>query len=356
MKALPAAVPAAEPDPLMRVANLQVSYALGGSQRMRAVDGVSFEIARGETLALVGESGCGKSSVARALMQLAPASGGEIQLEGQSLAALSHSQLTQMRRRFQMIFQDPISSLNPRRRVRDILSMPLKVNGLFDKHKSEVQIRDALELVGLDASAVMDRYPHEFSGGQCQRISIARALILAPALLVCDEPVSALDVSVRAQVLNVLNDLRRRLGLAMLFISHDLAVVRNVADRVAVMYLGRIVEIGEADAVLRTPAHPYTAALLSAVPVADPDAAHARIRLEGEMPSPMALPSGCRFRTRCPAAQPRCASDDPMLVAVDDARHVACHFPFSVNATVPALRPSAAKQPFVRNIPQENVP
>ena len=355
MKTVPAVVDPAAPGLLMRVENLQVTYSLGGSQRMRAVDGVSFDIARGETLALVGESGCGKSSVARALMQLAPASGGDIQLEGQSLSALPHRKLKLLRRRFQMIFQDPISSLNPRRRVRDILASPLKVNGLFDRRTSEPRICEALELVGLDAASLMERYPHEFSGGQCQRISIARALILEPALLVCDEPVSALDVSVRAQVLNVLNGLRRRLGLAMLFISHDLAVVRNVADRVAVMYLGRIVEIGDADAVLRMPAHPYTAALLSAVPVADPDAARARIQLKGEMPSPMSLPSGCRFRTRCPAAQARCVIDDPGLVEVGDARRVACHFPFSVTSTVPAPRMTTA-HPFVRNTPQETAP
>lgn len=355
MKTVPAVVDSASPGLLMRVDNLQVTYSLGGSQRMRAVDGVSFDIARGETLALVGESGCGKSSVARALMQLAPASGGDIQLEGQSLSALPHRKLKLLRRRFQMIFQDPISSLNPRRRVRDILAAPLKVNGLFDRRTSEPRICEVLELVGLDATSVMDRYPHEFSGGQCQRISIARALILDPALLVCDEPVSALDVSVRAQVLNVLNGLRRRLGLAMLFISHDLAVVRNVADRVAVMYLGRIVEIGDADAVLRTPAHPYTAALLSAVPVADPDAGRARIRLEGEMHSPMSLPSGCRFRTRCPAAQARCAIDDPGLVEVGHARRVACHFPFSATSAVPATRMTTA-HPFVRNTPQETAP
>jgi peptide/nickel transport system ATP-binding protein len=343
-------------EPLMRVDKLQVTYSLGGGQKMRAVDGVSFDIARGETLALVGESGCGKSSVARALMQLAPASGGDIALEGQSLSKLSRGKLKLLRRRFQMIFQDPISSLNPRRRVRDILAAPLKVNGLYDKHKSEPRIREALELVGLDAASVMGRYPHEFSGGQCQRISIARALILEPALLVCDEPVSALDVSVRAQVLNVLNGLRQRLGLAMLFISHDLAVVRNVADRVAVMYLGRIVEIGEADAVLRTPAHPYTAALLSAVPVADPDAAPQRIQLSGEMPSPMALPSGCRFRTRCPAAQARCASEDPALTELSDARRVACHFPFSVTSTACASQPSPATRSSVQTTTQETAP
>jgi peptide/nickel transport system ATP-binding protein len=318
---------------VLEVDKLVVSYGLRGGQRMRAVDQVGFQIGRGETLALVGESGCGKSSVAKAVMQLAPASAGEVRLEGENLAALSPAALKRLRRRFQMIFQDPISSLNPRRRVRDILEAPLKVNGLYDKTESDRKIRAALEIVGLDAQAVLERYPHEFSGGQCQRLSIARALILEPVLLVCDEPVSALDVSVRAQVLNVLNDLRTRLGLSMLFISHDLAVVRNVADRVAVMYLGRICEIGDARTVLDDPAHPYTAALLSAVPVADPDVVTRRIALQGEMPSHMALPDGCRFRTRCPAAQARCASEEPPLAplgAATGGRQVACHFPFSV--------------------------
>ena len=328
-----------ERDTLLQVLGLEVSYSLGVGQKMRAVDGVSFDIARGETLALVGESGCGKSSVARAVMQLSKPTAGEIRLEGEDLARVSRAALKRLRRRFQMIFQDPISSLNPRRRVRDILEAPLKVNGLYDKATSAQRIHDALEIVGLDAAAVLDRYPHEFSGGQCQRLSIARALILEPALLVCDEPVSALDVSVRAQVLNVLNGLRERLGLSMLFISHDLAVVRNVADRVAVMYLGRICEIGDADGVLHRPAHPYTAALLSAVPVADPDAAPQRIALQGEMPSPMALPSGCRFRTRCPAAQARCASEEPGYTDLGDGRQVACHFPFSVTAAAAARDP-----------------
>jgi peptide/nickel transport system ATP-binding protein len=324
---------------LLQVRDLEVTYSLGGGQKMRAVDRVGFDIARGETLALVGESGCGKSSVARAVMQLSKPTAGKVVLEGEDLGSVSRAALKRLRRRFQMIFQDPISSLNPRRRVRDILEAPLKVNGLYDKATSTRRIREALEIVGLDAGAVLDRYPHEFSGGQCQRLSIARALILEPVLLVCDEPVSALDVSVRAQVLNVLNGLRERLGLSMLFISHDLAVVCNVADRVAVMYLGRICEIGAADGVLHRPAHPYTAALLSAVPVADPGAAPRRIALQGEMPSPMALPSGCRYRTRCPAAQARCADEEPGYTELGDGRHVACHFPFSVTAPIASPPP-----------------
>jgi peptide/nickel transport system ATP-binding protein len=322
-------MPALQQEALLSVNRLEVSYSLSGGQRMRAVDRVDFAVAHGQTLALVGESGCGKSSVARAVMQITPVAGGSVCLQGRDLAALSREELKQERHKFQMIFQDPISSLNPQRRVREALEAPLRVNGRYDKYTSARRIHDALEMVGLDAAAVLDRYPHEFSGGQCQRLSIARALLLDPVLLVCDEPVSALDVSVRAQVLNVLNELRRRLGLGMLFISHDLAVVRNVADSVAVMFLGRIVEIGPADQVLLNPAHPYTAALLSAVPEADPAAQTQRIVLKGEMPTPLDLPSGCRFRTRCPAAQARCAAEDPVLQGGAGPRQVACFFPFS---------------------------
>jgi peptide/nickel transport system ATP-binding protein len=322
--------------PVLAVRDLEVVYPLAGRQAMRAVDRVGFEIAHGETLALVGESGCGKSSVAKAVMQLAPVAGGAIALEGQPLARLDARALQRLRRRFQMIFQDPISSLNPQRTVREILEFPLRVNGLFDPAASARRIRETLEIVGLDSESVLGRYPHEFSGGQCQRISIARALILEPVLLVCDEPVSALDVSVRAQVLNLLNALRGRLGLSMLFISHDLAVVRNVADRVAVMFLGAICEIGPAREVLERPAHPYTAALLSAVPRADPGLQPRRIALRGEMPSPMALPAGCRFRTRCPGAQSACAAAAPPLARLPDGREVACHFPFSVAVPPPA--------------------
>ncbi len=308
---------------VLSVRDLQVAY--GG---LRAVDGVSFDVERGQTLALVGESGCGKSSAARAVMQLLRPSAGSVQLEGEDLAALSAPTLRQRRRRFQMIFQDPISSLNPQRTVREILEAPLRVNGLYRRGESEGRIRAMLERVQLDPEGVLQRKPHEFSGGQCQRISIARALMLDPVLLVCDEPVSALDVSVRAQVLNVLNDLRAELGLATLFISHDLAVVRNVADGVAVMYLGRIVESGPADAVFNAPQHPYTAALLSAVPLPDPDADVRRWVLQGELPSALNVPSGCRFRTRCPRAQARCAAVEPALTPTAGTA-VACHFPLN---------------------------
>ncbi|MNM96384.1 Oligopeptide transport ATP-binding protein OppF [compost metagenome] len=331
------------PAPVLATSDLEVAYELGPRQKLRAVDRVSFEVARGETLALVGESGCGKSSVAKAVMQLAPMTGGSIRIEGQSVAQLDAAALKRMRQRFQMIFQDPISSLNPKRTVREILEFPLRVNGLFEKTASGQRIREALEIVGLDSQSVLDRYPHEFSGGQCQRISIARSLILDPVLLVCDEPVSALDVSVRAQVLNLLNSLRERLGLSMLFISHDLAVVRNVADRVAVMFLGAICETGDAQDVLGQPAHPYTAALLSAVPRTDPGLQPPRIALRGEMPSPMAPPSGCRFHTRCPGAKEACASSAPSLRRLSDGREVACHFPFSIAVSQP--RATASIEP-----------
>jgi peptide/nickel transport system ATP-binding protein len=318
-------------SPVLQVRNLHVEYATASGQTVRAVDGVSFSIDRAETLALVGESGCGKSSVARAVMRLEMPATGTIHLEGEDIATASERSLKPKRRRFQMIFQDPVASLNPRRRVRDILAAPLRVNGLYDAG-APARIAAALEQVGLDPANVLDRYPREFSGGQCQRISIARALILGPSMLVCDEPTSALDVSVRAQVLNVLNTLRASLGLTMLFISHDLAVVRNVADRVAVMYLGKFCETGPAGVLLNAPAHPYTAALLSAIPQAAPDGSTRRIRLQGEMPSPMQLPSGCHFRSRCPVARARCAEVTPQLQPVAPGHDVACHFPYAIDA------------------------
>ncbi|HPU54443.1 MAG TPA: ATP-binding cassette domain-containing protein [Burkholderiaceae bacterium] len=315
-------------QPVLRVQNLSVSYSVGGKV-LRAAEDVSFEIPAGQTLALVGESGCGKSSVARAVMQLLPQSQGRIEVEGQDLRSLSATALKRLRPRFQMIFQDPISSLNPRRRVKEILESPLRIAGVHDAAERARRVANVLELVGLDPVATLPRHPHEFSGGQCQRISIARALVLEPVLLVCDEPVSALDVSVRAQVLNLLNELRERLGLSLLFISHDLAVVRNVADRIAVMYLGRIVEAGDADRIISQPAHPYTTALLSAVPQADPLIPVQRLALKtGEMPSALALPSGCRFQTRCPAATELCARVSPELTDLGDDRSTACHTPF----------------------------
>mgnify|MGYP001627812303 CR=1 FL=1 len=313
--------------PVLAVRNLSVDYRLSGRKTLRAVDDVSLQVKDGETLALVGESGCGKSTIARAVMQLNPVSGGTIELEGVDLAGLGRAELKALRHRFQMIFQDPISSLNPRRRVRSILEAPLRIAGMKDADERRRRVERILEFTGMDP-AVLDRYPHEFSGGQCQRLSIARALVLEPKLLVCDEPVSALDVSVRAQVLNLLNDLQRRLGLSMLFISHDLAVVRNVADRVAVMYLGRICESGPARDVLERPAHPYTQSLLSAVPVPDPSHRPGRIALkDSETPSHLSLPGGCRFAPRCPRARTLCHDQPPGLTDAGQGRQVACHFP-----------------------------
>lgn len=316
----------------LSVEDLVVEYPLAGGQVLRAVDRVSFDVAPGETLALVGESGCGKSSIVRALMQLVPYTGGTVRVGGVDIGQLSRSELRRLRPRFQMIFQDPVSSLNPRRRVRDILEAPLRINGIFDRTRSTQRIHEVLELVGIDPATALDRYPHEFSGGQCQRISIARALVLEPDLLVCDEPVSALDVSVRAQVLNVLNELRERLALSMLFITHDLSVVRNVADRIAVMYLGQICEIGAASEVLERPAHHYTACLLSAVPVADPDVRIDRVPLTGEIPSPLDVGPGCRFRSRCPAARELCGQVEPPLSPVGSDRLAACHFPVAARS------------------------
>lgn len=320
---------------LLRVQELGVTYALGGGVALRAVEDVSFDVARGETLAPVGESGCGKSSIAKAVLQLHPVSSGRVLLEGRDLGSLGRRELRETRRSLQMIFQDPIASLNPRRRVRDILEAPLRIHGIGTADGRRAHVERVLALVHMDPTAVLDRYPHEFSGGQCQRLSIARAIILDPSLLVCDEAVSALDVSVRAQILNVLNELRASLGLSMLFISHDLAVVRNVADRIAVMYLGRICEIGSSDAIFRRSAHPYTAALIRAVPVADPDVPPpASANGVGEIPSPLAPPSGCRFRTRCPMVRKICSAETPPIRAIGNDHAVACHFPLSTDGAV----------------------
>ena len=328
--------------PVLAIDRLTVEYRLAGRRTLRAVENVSLQVNDGETLALVGESGCGKSSIARAVMQLNPVASGTVALEGVNLASLSRAELKSLRHRFQMIFQDPIASLNPRRRVGAILEAPLKIAGVRDASQRRRRVERMLALTGMDPS-VLDRYPHEFSGGQCQRLSIARALVLEPRLLVCDEPVSALDVSVRAQVLNLLNDLQRKLGLSMLFISHDLAVVRNVADRVAVMYLGRICESGPARTVLENPAHPYTRSLLSAVPVPDPGTRPQRIALvDAEAASHLSVAGGCRFAPRCPRAQAVCNRHEPVLTGDDSGRAVACHFPVADPAAAAGGRPQAA--------------
>jgi peptide/nickel transport system ATP-binding protein len=315
-------------EALLRVENLVVEFPAGPGRRVHAVSDVSLDVFQGETLGLVGESGCGKSTTGRAIMQLPRPTGGRVVFEGRDLTALGGDELRRTRTRLQMIFQDPISSLNPRRSVRDIVGEPLAIWQLGTPADRGRRVAEVLEAVGLDAGAVGDRRPHQFSGGQCQRISIARALMLEPRLVICDEPVSALDVSVQAQILNLLEDMKARYGLTLIFIAHDLAVVRNVSDRVAVMYLGKLCEVAPADDLYRAPAHPYTATLLASVPVPDPLVRPDLLadELDAELPSPLAPPSGCRFRTRCPRAEAVCAEREPQMREVARGHFAACHF------------------------------
>ncbi|MCC7427737.1 MAG: dipeptide ABC transporter ATP-binding protein [Alphaproteobacteria bacterium] len=298
---------------------------LGTKGAVRAVDGVSFIIAAGETMGLVGESGCGKSTTGRLLVRLLEPTAGRIQFDGTDIAALGPRQLRPLRRHFQIIAQDPYGSLNPRMRVEDILREPMRIAGLKDTEQGE-RVARLLDHVGL-AAGHATRFPHEFSGGQRQRIAIARALTLRPRFIVCDEPVSALDVSVQAQIINLLRELQREMGLAYLFVSHDLSVVRHIADRVAVMYLGRIVELAPKRRLFAAPRHPYTQALLSAVPVPRPARKRQRIMLAGDVPNPAAPPPGCRFHTRCARAADVCRAQDPSLQQDTEGRAVACHFP-----------------------------
>jgi oligopeptide transport system ATP-binding protein len=319
--------------PLVRVENLSVHFPIhAGLLRrkvgvVRAVDGVSFDIPRGGTLGLVGESGCGKSTTGRAVLRLYDPTGGRILFEGQDVAHLQGEALRRARPRMQMIFQDPQASLNPRMTVGDIIGEPLDEHRKLSAADRRARIEELLDAVGMNPRFA-SRYPHEFSGGQRQRIGIARALALEPSFIVCDEPIAALDVSIQAQVVNLLEELQERLGLAYLFISHDLGMVRHIAPTVAVMYLGTIVELAERHQLYDDPKHPYTQALLSAAPIADPDveATRERIILKGDVPSPANPPSGCRFRTRCPVAQPRCAEEAPAFRKLSDGRSVACHF------------------------------
>jgi peptide/nickel transport system ATP-binding protein len=318
----------ASSSPLLAVDNLVVEYIVG-NKTVHAVSGVSFDIARGETLGLVGESGCGKSTLGRAVLQLRRAVSGHVRFDGEDLTAMQGESLRKIRRRVQLIFQDPIASLNPRRRIGDIIAEPLIIAGVKDPKEREERVANVLNAVGLDPALVMGRLPHEFSGGQCQRICIARALVLNPDFIICDEPVSALDVSIRAQILNLLEEMKARFGLTLLFIAHDLAVVKAVSDRVAVMYLGRLCEVGPSEQLFATPAHPYTALLIEAIPVPDPDQRPAESVPVGEPPSPIAPPSGCRFRTRCPRADQKCRDEMPELRPVRPGQYAACHHPLT---------------------------
>ncbi|MCF1471943.1 dipeptide ABC transporter ATP-binding protein [Agrobacterium vitis] len=318
--------------PLLSTQDLTKSFTVGKTMRpgsgklLRAVEGISLDVYPTETLGLVGESGSGKSTLGRCLTRLYNVSGGSLTFDGQDITKVDGKALKSVRRKMQMIFQDPSASLNPRRKVRDVLSEVLKVHKIREGAAIEDRLAELMDLVGLRRE-YLDRYPHEFSGGQRQRIGIARALAVEPKMIVADEPVSALDVSVQAQIVNLFSDLREKLDLTYVFIAHDLAVVRQVSTRVAVMYLGSIVEIGETDALYANPTHPYTQALLSAIPQPHKRDKRERILLTGEIPSPLNPPSGCKFSTRCPYAKDICRDLRPPLTPVSAERKVACHFP-----------------------------
>jgi peptide/nickel transport system ATP-binding protein len=332
--------------PLLQVKDLKKHFPVRAglfgrrSEWVYAVDGVSFEIARGETLSLVGESGCGKSTVGRAILRLFDITAGQVVLDGQRIDDLPPNKLRKMRRRVQVVFQDPFSSLNPRMRVRDILAEPIRNFGLA-KSTAELDARVAalMDTVRLPRDA-LDRRPHEFSGGQRQRIGIARALAAEPELIVCDEAVSALDVSVKAQIVNLLQDLQREFGLALLFISHDLAIVEHITHRVAVMYLGKIVEVAPKRQIFAAPRHPYTKALLSAVPLPEPGVARTPMILKGDVPSPINPPGGCRFHTRCPFVFDRCRTEEPELRSIASDRWIACHLDALPQTEDAAISPS----------------
>ncbi len=337
-------------DNIVEVRDLVKEFPITGSYLARrrqlgavhAVDGISFDVKRGETFGLVGESGCGKSTTARLLLRLMEPTGGSIRFEGKEIAHIKGEELKALRREMQMIFQDPYSSLNPRKTVGSIISDPFVIHGMLKESGARKKaVQELMDTVGLNPEHY-NRYPHEFSGGQRQRIGVARALALKPKVIVADEPVSALDVSIQAQVLNLLRDLQRDLGLTLIFIAHDLSVVRHMCDRVAVMYLGRIVELATSDQLYAHPRMPYTGALMSAVPVADPRLARAKKRqvLAGDVPSPTNPPPGCRFHTRCWKAQEVCRNDDPPLETKDGGNLAACHFPLS-DAEVLERVPSA---------------
>ncbi|MEN9300672.1 MAG: putative oligopeptide/dipeptide transporter, transporter [Actinomycetota bacterium] len=313
-------------DAVLSVKDLRVEFKVPGGV-VKAVSDVSFDVLKGETLSIVGESGCGKTTLGKAVLQLPPPDSGSVTFEGVDLTSLKREDLRKARTAIQMIFQDPISSLDPRMTVRDLIGEPLWVWNKGNEAERETKVRELLNNVGLEPDQVLERHSYEFSGGQCQRLSIARSLALEPRMLICDEPVSALDVSIQAQILNLLQDMKERYGLTMLFISHDLAVVKAVSSRIMVMYLGKVCEIGTPDSIYSKPAHHYTAALIESVPLPDPTKRRTGSPLQGEPPSPMNPPSGCRFRTRCPAASEKCAAEEPELREVTPGQFVACHHP-----------------------------
>ena len=321
-------------EPILYVRDLKVYFPIASGKLfvpptpLKAVDDVSFDLYAGETLGVVGESGCGKSTLGRGVLQLLTPTGGEVVWMGQHLEGLSSKAMISFRRDLQIIFQDPLASLNPRMTIGDIIAEPLTVHyPEMSVAERKAKVAEMMEQVGL-LPLMINRYPHEFSGGQCQRIGVARAMILKPKLIVCDEPVSALDVSIQAQIVNLIQELQKSFGLSLIFISHDLSVVRHISHRILVLYLGNVMEIADKESLYRTPLHPYTKALISAVPIPDPDLEKnkKRIVLAGDLPSPLAPPSGCVFRTRCPLAQTICAEIKPPLEKVGEGRHVACHF------------------------------
>ncbi|MFS8607532.1 MAG: ATP-binding cassette domain-containing protein [Gammaproteobacteria bacterium] len=341
---------ASAPAPLLKVEDLKVHFPVrtgrfwGRPATLKAVDGVSLTLAPGETLGIVGESGCGKSTLARAILRLVPPTAGTVWLGNRAVTDLDPKAFRPLKRDLQIVFQDPLASLNPRMTVGEIVAEPLRVHRPELGRKAiRAEVVETLRRVGLTGRE-LNRYPHEFSGGQCQRIGIARALVLKPKLIVCDEPVSALDVSIQAQIINLLMDLRHEFGLSLLFIAHDLAVVRHISDRVMVMYLGAVMELASRDELYERPAHPYTRALISGVPLPDPRAERTRAReiLRGDLPSPISPPSGCRFRTRCRYAIERCALETPALRPFGGGL-VACHLAEQVAAEAPPIRPRAAQ-------------
>ncbi len=324
---------------LIEVKNLTKHFPAAHKQVVQAVDGVSFIIQRGETLGLVGESGCGKTTVGRCLLRLIEPSGGEIRFDGRNLTEINRTELRGLRRRMQIIFQDPYSSLNPRMKVGQIIAEPLIVHKVGSKAEQREKVAELLRVVGLDPDYA-NRYPHQFSGGQRQRIGIARALALNPDFIVADEPVSALDVSVQAQVVNLLQDLQAQFGLTYLFISHGLAVVKHISSRVGVMYLGKLVELASSDDIYAQPLHPYTQALLAAIPVPEPQATKREVkRLGGDLPTPLNPPTGCRFHTRCPYVTERCKIEEPKLTEVMPGHWAACHLHDSPNVVSPGSTP-----------------